>query len=128
MSDPEGTPSSVRWARLRFLIVGPLLGSPPEHGDLQARIRELADRKWKHPSTGEMIAFDFKTIEKWYYIALATDDPVAALARKVPKHAGTHPSISPLVGATLRRQHVDHVRWTYQLHYDELRAVAREHP
>lgn len=128
MSDPEGTPPSVRWARLRFAIVGPLLASPPEHGQLQERIAELAARSWKHPSTGELTRFDFKTIERWYYIARGTDDPVTALARKVHKHAGTHPSVSLLIGAQLRKQHAEHPRWSYQLHYDELRAVARERP
>lgn len=128
MSDPEGTPPSVRWARLRFAIVGPLLASPPEHGQLQERFAELAARSWKHPSTGEMTRFDFKTIERWYYIARATDDPVAALSRKVHKHAGTHPSVSLLIGAQLRKQYAEHPRWTYQLHHDELRAVARERP
>lgn len=128
MSDPEGTPPSVRWARLRFAVVATLLASPPEHGELQGRIAALAAQRWKHPSTGEPVAFDFKTIERWYYLARASDDPVAALARKVPKHAGTHPSISLAIAAQLRAQYAAHPSWRYQLHYDELRAVARERP
>jgi len=126
MSDPEGTPPSVRWARLRFAVVAPLLASPPEHGELQERIAVLAAQKWKHPSTGEPISFDFKTIERWYYIARASDDPIAALARKVPKHAGTHPSISLAIATQLRAQYAAHPSWRYRLHHDELRAVARE--
>ena len=71
MSEPEGTPSSVRWARLRYSVVSSLLTSPPEHGELQERIAALAARKWTHPSTGEPAVFDFKTIERWYYVARA---------------------------------------------------------
>ena len=89
MSEPEGTPSSVRWARLRYSVVSSLLTSPPEHGELQERIAALAARKWTHTSTGEPAVFDFKTIERWYYVARAHADPLAALARKVPKHAGS---------------------------------------
>ena len=33
------------------------------------------------------------TIERWYYAARDAADPVLALARKVPSHAGTHPSM-----------------------------------
>lgn len=126
MSETERTPPSVRWARLRFAIVAPLLASPAEHGELQSRIAELAAREWKHPSTGERFEVDFKTIERWYYVARGSDDPVAALARKVPKHAGTHPSVSLLVAAQLRKQYAEHPGWRYKLHHDELRAVARE--
>lgn len=128
MSDPEGTPPSVRWARLRHAVVATLLASPPEHGELQERIAELAARKWKHPSSGEPVSFDFKTVERWYYLARSSDDPIAALARRVPKHAGTHPSISLAIAAQLRAQYAEHPSWRYQLHYDELRAVTRDRP
>jgi len=128
MSEPEGTPSSVRWARLRYSVVSSLLTSPPEHGELQERIAALAARKWTHPSTGEPAVFDFKTIERWYYVARAHADPLTALARKVPKHAGSHPSISRDVAAQLHAQYTAHPSWRYQLHYDELLAVARERP
>ena len=129
MSDSESTPPSVRWARLRFAIVAPLLASPPEHGDLQARLAELASRRWKHPTTGEMERFGFKTLERWYYAARsAKGDPVLALARKVPRHAGTHPGITPALALAIRAQHAAHPRWTYQLHRDNLVALAQERP
>ena len=128
MSEPEGTPSSVRWARLRYSVVSSLLMSPPEHGELQERIAALAARKWTHPSTGEPAVFDFKTIERWYYVTRAHADPLTALARKVPKHAGSHPSISRDVATQLHAQYTAHPSWRYQLHYDELLAVARERP
>ena len=89
MSDELSTPTRVRWARLRFMIVGPLLGSPPEPGALAAEIEALAARQWRHPTTDEVIRFSAKSIERWYYTARAVQDPIVALERKVPQHAGT---------------------------------------
>jgi putative transposase len=129
MSENDHAASArVRWARLRFQIIGPLLAAPADAGELKGRIEELAGRGWKHPTTGETIRFSFKTVERWLYIARAAADPFAALARKVHGHAGTHPSIAPALAEAIARQHRDHPRWTFQLHYDNLLALAREDP
>jgi transposase InsO family protein len=128
MSDETSTPARVRWARLRFAIIGPLLSAPAEAGDLAPRIAELAGRAWRHPTTGESIRFSAKSVERWYYAARAEQDPIRALERKVPKHAGTHPSVTEAVAEviqTLRRQHP---RWSYKLVHDNLLAVGRERP
>ena len=118
----------VRWARLRFQIIGPLLAAPADAGELKGRIEQLAAQPWKHPTTGESIRFAFKTIERWLYIARAARDPFAALARRVHGHAGTHPSIAPALADAIARQHRDHPRWSFLLHYDNLLALAREDP
>lgn len=128
MSTEEGTPASVRWARLRHSIVAPLLSSPSERGELAARIADLASRAWKHPTTGEPERFSAKAIERWYYTAREADDAIAALARKVPRHAGTHPSVPKALAEALRAQHAAHPSWTYQLHYDNARALAKSKP
>jgi putative transposase len=129
MIDKDHAPSArVRWARLRFQIVGPLLAAPADAGELKGRIEQLAASAWKHPTTGDSIRFSFKTIERWLYIARAADDPFAALARRVHGHAGTHPSIAPALADAVSRQHRDHPRWSFQLHYDNLLALAREDP
>jgi putative transposase len=129
MTDKDHAPSArVRWARLRFQIVGPLLAAPADAGELKGRIEELAARAWKHPTTGESVRFAFKTIERWMYIARAADDPFAALARRVHGHAGTHPSILPALADAALRQHRDHPRWSFQLHHDNLLALARQDP
>lgn len=126
MATGNDAPMRVRWARLRFSIIGPLLSAPPEDGELKTRIEELAARAWIHPSNGQSTRFSFKTIERWFYAARGADDPIAALARKVPSHAGTQPSVSAALGAAIARQHREHPRWTFQLHYDNLVALARE--
>jgi putative transposase len=128
MARDDDTPTRVRWARLRFSIIGPLLASPAEDGDLKRRIEELALRCWKHPQTGEAIRVSFKTIERWFYAARDQSDPIAALARKVHARAGTHPSVLAPLAEAIARQHAEHPRWTFQLHYDNLLALAREDP
>ncbi len=118
----------MRWARLRFQILGTLMAAPADDGELKVRIEALAARAWRHPTTGESIRFSFKTIERWWYIARDAEDPFAALARKVPSHAGTHPSVSAALAEAIAAQHRDHPRWTWQLHHDNLVALTREDP
>lgn len=129
MANDDHAPSArVRWARLRFQILGPLLAAPADDGELKARIEALAARAWRHPTTGESIRFSFKTLERWWYVARHAADPLAVLARKIPAHAGTHPSVSPALIEAILKQHRDHPRWSFQLHYDNLVAIAREDP
>ena len=119
----------LRWARLRFSIIGPLLAAPPEHGALQAELSRLADKRYRHPTTGQSIRFGASTLERWFYIAKNhPQDPVAALARKVPKHAGSHPSISVGLEQALRAQYAQHPGWSYQLHHDNAVALLEANP
>jgi transposase InsO family protein len=127
-TDDDQAPARLRWARLRFSIIGQLLSSPPEPGDLTHRIADLADQKWRHPTSGEVIHLSAKTIERMYYAVRTEADPFAALERKTPKHAGTHPSVSPAFAFAIQAQYRDHPGWTYQLHYDNLVVVANESP
>jgi putative transposase len=127
MANDTPAPSArVRWARLRFQILGPLLAAPADDGELKARIEALAARPWRHPTTGETIHFSFKSIERWWYLARGADDPLTALARKIPSHAGTHPSLGAALAEAIAQQHRDHPRWSFQLHHDNLVALARE--
>jgi putative transposase len=129
MANDDHAPSArVRWARLRFQILGPLMAAPAEGGELKTCIAELAARPWRHPTTGESVRFSFKTIARWWYTARSADDPLSALARKIPSHAGTHPSLGPALLEAIAQQHRDHPRWTFQLHHDNLLALAREDP
>jgi transposase InsO family protein len=128
MPPSDDTPARVRWARLRFQIIGTLLAAPPDDGELHARLDELAARSWIHPRTGLAVRFSFKTIERWFYLARGAADPIATLARRVPAHAGTHPRVSDLLEDVIARLYREHPRWTFQLHYDNLLALAREDP
>jgi putative transposase len=128
MADETNTPARLRWARFRFGIVASLLSAPPEPGEVAARIAELAARSWRHPSTGEAMRFSAKSIERWFYMVRSVDEPIVALERKVPRHAGTHPSISDAVAEVVRTLRKQHPRWTYQLVHDNLVAIGRDRP
>lgn len=128
MSQDERAPLRLRWARLRFSIIGQLLAAPPLRGELAGRIAELSERVWQHPTTGEPFSLSAKTIERMYYVARNEDDPVRALERKGSKHAGTHPSVTPALACEIERQHREHRRWSYQLHYDNLATLVKEKP
>lgn len=117
-----------RWARLRFSIIGPLLAAPPEHGELRALLEGLAAKPYQHPTTGEVIRFGASTIERWFYAAKDAADPVAALARKVPSHAGRSVAMPAAMAAELEAQYLAHPGWSFQLHHDNLVALARERP
>jgi transposase InsO family protein len=129
MKNDENIPVRVRWALLRFSVIGPLLASPPESGDLKGQLDELASRAYAHPTTGERVRFGRSTIEHWLYAARnATTNPVQVLERKVHALAGTHPSIGARLGEAIGAQYRAHPRWSYQLHHDNLQVQARGEP
>ena len=125
---PRDPSVTRRWANLRFSIIGPLLAAPPEHGEVVARLTELAMKTYRHPMTGELMRYSLSTIERWYYAAKGAADPVTVLARKIPSHAGTHASITPKMAVELEAQYKAHPGWTFQLHHDNLLALIREQP
>jgi putative transposase len=128
MGDETSTPARVRWARFRFGVIAPLLSSPPAEGELGAAIVALAGKSWRHPTTDESVRLSAKTIERWYYTAKGEADPIRVLERKVPSHAGTHPSIMAPVEEAIRALRREHPRWSFQLVHDNLHALARERP
>jgi putative transposase len=127
MSNEQRASARLRWARLRFMIVGPLLAAPPEHGELRQRLKALAEQMWRHPTTDEGVRFSVPTLERWFYQARnATDGPVAALERKVPSHTGTRPSLGERLGEAIHLQYQQHPSWSYQLHRDNLQALVAQ--
>ncbi len=118
--DPEG------WARLRFAIIGPLLAAPPKQGELRKQLQVLSRRHWRHPVNGTDIHFSYSTIERWFYIARKSSDPVRALQRVRRGDAGRARRLTALQCQSLRAQYRDHPGWTIQLHYDNLQALSGE--
>ncbi len=114
-----------RWAQLRFVIIGRLFAEPPEPGELQARLSELASRTWRHPLSGEPIQFGLSTLERWYYKARSCSDPVGALKNRLGSHYGMFPSLPLEVREQLVRQYREHPGWTMKLHYDNLCSLNR---
>ena len=118
--------SSDRWSRFRFLVVGPLLAAPPAAGELRLALAERAQRQWIHPISGVPVRFGQSTIERWYYRALADEDPIAALGRRPRKDRGRNLAIGARLAETIRGQYEAHPRWSVTLHRDNLAVVAGE--
>jgi len=117
---------SDRWARLRFAIIGPLLAAPPQPGELRKALEALAGQSWRHPLSEVAIRFSFATLERWYYAARATQDPVAALRRCRRQDAGRVRRLAAALIQALEAQYRVHPGWTVQLHYDNLVALGEE--
>lgn len=128
MNDEVSTSARTRWARFRFGIIAKLLSAPPLPGELAETIAALAATKWRHPTTQEVFEVSAKSIERWYYAAKDHPDPIVALERKVPRHAGTHPRVTPAIERIIRELRRDHPTWTFKLVHDNLLALGRERP
>lgn len=129
MSENSEGSGRNRWARLRFSIVGPLLAAPVARGELRTELVRLSEKSWRHPITDSPVQFGVSTIERWFYAALrARRDPVAALRRRLRKDAGVHRRLSQKLRLALRAQYEAHKSWSYQLHADNLIALAQSDP
>ena len=117
---------AASWARFRFSVVGSLLSSPPERGELKSALESLADKTWIHPVTGRDVQFSAKTIESWLYRARhEREDPIGALRQAVRKDCGKI-SINAELAMYLTKQYDDYPHWSYQLHYGNLKALVKE--
>jgi transposase InsO family protein len=106
-------------------VVGQLLASPPAKGELCGELTRLAERTWRHPTTGEPVRFGVSTVERWYYLAARERrDPVTVLRRKVRKDAGRQDSVGVALKAAILSQFAAHKGWSAQLHHDNLVALA----
>ncbi len=122
------SPSHDLWARLRFSVVGALLASPPPRGELHDEFVRLSMKLWQHPTSGKPVQFAVSTIERWYYQARGSDDPVVVLRRKPRRDRGRQLAISVKACEALRAQYTDHPSWSYLLHRDNLGAMIKEAP
>lgn len=118
----------TNWSQLRFSIIGGLLARPPKSGKLGEEIKLLSSRCYRHPQKDEWISFGASTIERWYYRALKSTDPVGALDRKVRADAGKAQAMSAELLAALGEQYRNFPHWSYQLHADNLVALVGEKP
>jgi putative transposase len=47
-------------------VIGQLLAAPPPKGRLRCELHKLAERQWRHPTTGAPVRFNVSTIERWF--------------------------------------------------------------
>lgn len=119
----------LHWGQFRLAVIGELLSSPPDKGELQQALARLSEKIYQHPiDENQKITFGSSTIERWYYKARKANDPVAVLGRKIRSDAGIRWSMSNALFNALESQYKKYSRWTVQLHYDNLKVKAKEHP
>jgi transposase InsO family protein len=129
MSHQQQARSHDRWAHLRFSIVGTLLAAPPAQGELKRELERLAAKEWLHPISVQPVRFAVSTIERWYYAARAAKtDPVGVLRRNVRKDSGRQRSLTDDLCRMIESQYRTHKRWSYQLHFDNLRVLVQADP
>lgn len=122
MADDAST--AERWSYFRHAVIGPLLVTPPEPGQLRAALLALSRKSFTHPVTGAPTAVGLSTLERWYYAARSADDPCAQLRRKVRKDAGKQRAMSEQLVVAMQAQYVAHPTWSYALHYKNLDALC----
>lgn len=118
----------TNWSQLRFSVIGGLLARPPEPGKLGEEIKRLSGRCYRHPQKDAWVSFGASTIERWYYRALKSADPVGALDRKIRVDAGEAQAMSVELQAALGEQYRNFPHWSYQLHADNLAALVGMKP
>ena len=121
-------PHHARWARFRFSIIGPLLSSPPESGELKSELQALSKKQWRHPTQGTPVSFSVSTLERWFYCAKRTNDPVDALRTKRRADAAQARKLSLELKRVIQQQYREHPSWSYQLHSDNLAIRVQELP
>jgi transposase InsO family protein len=118
----------MSWGQFRFSVIGSLLASPPPKGQLGKQLQKLASESYLHPINGRRVRFAPSTIERWYYRALGSQDPVKALGRKIRSDLGKTLTMTSLLSEPLRRQYALYPHWSYQLHRDNLAALVEMKP
>ena len=113
-----------KWAELRFSIIGSLLSNPPQNGILGKSIEKLSSHEYLHPTKeNATIKFGASTIERWYYKAKNSNDPVSALDRKVRSDLEITTLFDSILLTELNEQYNNYPHWSYKLHADNLSAL-----
>jgi transposase InsO family protein len=114
-----------RWAAFRHAVIGQLLSSRLERGELQRELAGLAKEVWRHPLTDAPLSLGRSTLERWYYLALRAANPIETLRRKIRSDAGKQRSVSGDARKAIASQYEEYRSWSYQLHFDNLMARRR---
>src|SRR3989338_2778913 len=123
----EGKDSAhTRWARFRFSIIGPLLSAPPDSGSLKTELNVLSKKQWQHPITGNPVSFSFSTIERWFYTAKRSADPIQRLRVKRRSDCAQSRALNIDLKNAIKNQYKEHPSWSIQLHRDNLVVLAKQ--
>jgi putative transposase len=128
-SNDKVSSAHQRRAEFRFSVIGQLLSEPPEAGELQARLRDLADKTWLDPDTGKPLRLGKSTLERWYYKAKSgRQNPVGILRTKVRSDRGQTRSMDLEIKHWLENSYREHPSWSRKLHLDNLKAWLEFYP
>lgn len=125
--EEPGSETVRRWAEFRLAVVGQLIFSNVEYGQLKAELKSLSEKEWQHPISGKSVIFSYPTIERWYYIALSNPDAPLRARAKRRCTAGIPQSLSNQVRRHLERQMKSHSSWSYSRHHQTLVQHMAEH-
>lgn len=126
MTKEKNKTRQIKWSEFRFAIIGPLLASPPKKGELKQALEILSKKLWNHPTTGEIVTFSFVTLQRWYYQAKKSNQPVNSLIYKKRSDADTFPAITKSLSEIIFDQYKAHPSWSYQLHHDNVQVVIKK--
>lgn len=104
-------------SQMRFAVIGELLASPPENGDLGSQFERLSKKVWSDVD-GRKYKFGSSTIERWYYAAKKSKNPFIALTPKKRSDEGQCFTLDADMKTELERSYKAFPRWTIQIHYD----------
>ena len=105
------------------LDIGHLLASPPDN--LSVALKKLAEKLWQHPTQNKIVKFGYLTIERWYYGAKKSNNPISILGRRTRSDRGAYKAMPERLGDELSEQFKDNPNWSWKLHADNLAAIAR---
>jgi len=118
---------SERIGQFRLKIIGSLLASPPEKGDLKNQLAQLAQKPWLHPLSGETVHYSIPTLERWYYKSKKEkENQLNVLGTVLRNDKGVFKSLNQSVCDALGKQYAEHDGWSIQLHYDNLLVRIEE--
>ena len=118
----------AQWARFRFSIIGSLLSSPADKGELRKILEELSKKSWRHPVTGLPVSFSVSTLERCFYKAKKSRDPIHVLRTKRRTDADISRQLNVELKKMIQQQYREHPGWSYQLHLDNLIIKVKQFP
>ncbi len=114
------------WAQFRLAVIGELLCSPPERGQLKKKLRALGEKIWLNPITGEPLRISSTSIERWFYRARKHhQNPIESLADKTRADWGISRNMDACLAESWNELYQKHPCWSYTLLYDNFIALMK---
>jgi transposase InsO family protein len=117
----------IRKAEFRFTVVGSLLSSPPEFGNLKKELEMLANKPWQDLVNQKVMRLTVPTIERWYYKARRERlSPIHALENKLRMDLGSSRAMPEELIQKWKVFYDQHPHWSLSLLYDNFKAFAEQ--